>query len=95
MSEGVQYLAGRYAEAEAYFSENYRLAVIYGEADKWSSNPAGDPNNIWDDAFSRYNTGRSIYSPDGNKGERNCKDYPRRCAYAAAIRKHMREKPWE
>ena len=95
MREGVQYLADRYAEAEAYFDENYRLAVINNEASEWPSNPADDPNNLWDDAFSRYNTGRSIYSPNGNEGERNCKDYPRRCAYAVAIRKHMKERPWE
>jgi len=95
MSEGVQYLADRYTEAKAYLDFHYEQAVTNGKAGDWPSNPADDPNNVWDDAFSRYNTGGSIYSPNGHKGMRNCKEHSDGCTYAAAIRKHMKEKPWK
>ena len=96
LSEGVQYLSGRYAEAETYLNHHYGLAARkIDTSEHWPSNPADDPKNLWDDAFSRYNTGATIYSESGNKGARNCTAHPKGCTYAAAIRKHMKEKPWE
>ncbi len=95
LSEGVQYLADIYKEAKGSLTENYRLAVINEELDEWTSNPADDPENLWDDTFSRYNTGRSIYWPSGNEGMRNCEKHPDGCTYAATIRKHMKDKPWK
>ena len=95
MREGVQYLAGRYAEAEGYLNHHYREASNDTNIPDWPSNPTDDPNNLWDDAFSRYNTGKTIYTKNGNKGMRNCTAHQKGCEYAAVIRKHMKEKPWE
>ena len=61
----------------------------------WLSNPADDPDNLWDEAFSRYNAGLSLYRDNGNKGVRNCNGNQDGCDYVAAVRKHMKNKPWK
>ena len=96
LSEGVQYLGEIYAQANGYLDEHYRLASESIETtDDWPSNPADDANNIWDDTFARYNTGRTIYSRNGNKGQRNCQANSAGCNYATAVRGHMNNTPWE
>ena len=50
---------------------------------------------LWDEAFSRYNTGHSLYQRNGNRGVRSCSRNQAGCAYVAAIRSHMKNKPWE
>ena len=96
LAEGVQYLGQVYDDANDYLNEHYRIASESIETtDDWPSNPADDENNVWDDAFARYNTGRSIYSRNGNRGMRNCRANSAGCNYAAAVRAHMNNKPWK
>lgn len=96
LSEGVQYLGEIYAQAKGYLDEHHRLASESIEtADDWPSNPADDENNVWDDTFARYLTGRTTYSRNGNKGQKNCQANSAGCNYATAVRGHMNNTPWE
>lgn len=96
LREGVGYLEEIYAGAEQYLNHWYDTAANdNNENNDWPSNPADDPENIWDDTFSRYNTGHGLYSENGNGGKRNCTRNAVGCAYARSVRSHMKNKPWE
>ncbi len=59
-------------------------------------------NNVWDDVFSRYNSGRHLYSPNGNNGETLCDDDDPDdterellgCAYKTKVRGFVNTTPW-
>ena len=68
----LSWLRGRYDAHDK--SENGRSA---GEDHDWGWSPfeLDDPDvnrRIWDDVFSRYNTGAHLYFEDGNDGVPNC-----------------------
>ncbi len=92
---GVDYMEEVYCDADAYLKEHYRLASIsIDTTDDWASNPANDVNNLWDDAFARYHTGRSLYWRNGNKGVINATSRSVECAYVAKVRYHMEHNSW-
>ncbi len=78
LKAGSDYLNTLYDEALEYFKFHY-VPPMEGDPDSgWSWNPANSGTDvtvkaiIWNDAFSRYNTGRPMYSPDGNDGKEHC-----------------------
>ncbi len=96
LSEGIQYLEARYTEAFNYLTTWYDETKDDPEK-RWSWNPRENTDEVWNEAFARYNTGRPIYSRNGNGGDRNC-DYSDRsilgCAYSNSVRGHIDSAPW-
>ncbi len=102
LNDGVNYLNTVRNEALLYLNHWYNQDLNDGDPlNDWPWSPAIRPDLVWDDAFSRYNTGDPIYSPNGNGGVRNCasKIIDRNgnsvgCSYANNIRNHIKTKPW-
>ena len=101
LTKGILYLLELHGEARAYLVEWHRLAKITDTTDDdWSWDPNTDhPERIWNDVFARYNTGRPIYSPNGNQGERNCHPTkkggnPTGCSYSDKVRSYVSNPPW-
>ena len=95
LREGIDYLDTLYGQGEIYLRVHHGRAARDPLIKDWPSNPADDPDNLWDEAFSRYNTGKSLYRDNGNEGVRNCNENQLGCNYVAAVRKHMKDKPWK
>ncbi len=100
LTAGVDYLNLMHTNAQNYLNRHYDSAV-------WNWNPHTEhPEWVWDEAFSRYNTGRPIFSPNGNGGRKHCEDQTpdstegdifinaAGCAYADRIRAHINNPPW-
>lgn len=98
--DGVTYLNRVHADAQSYLNFWYLQAVRSPfPEDDWTWDPRTEnPEWVWDDGFSRYNTGDPIFSPNGNKGIRNCSgnNIPNSdgCTYANSVRSHIRNQPW-
>jgi hypothetical protein len=99
---GVIYLGRVRQDAQTYLNTWYSAALNTPEStDDWDWNPA-DPiyaDRVWDDAFARYGPGgHTTYSPNGNRGVRNCSgniySNPTGCSYANTIRQHIINQPW-
>ena len=91
LQDGVNHLNNCHEDARRYLTYWYD----YDEGQGWDWNPHNQyPDRIWDDAFARYNTGRTIYSPNGNHGERNCSANPAGCNYADSVRGYINNPPW-
>lgn len=78
VSKGSIYLGQLYIDALNYLNEHYVAPTEGIPCTVWCWNP-GDAEMdddvkdlIWDEAFSRYNTGNPLYSPNGNDGKRHC-----------------------
>ena len=81
-----------------------RLMVTVGyfmmwHNESWTWHPDTHPDRVWDDVFSRYNTGRPMYSPNGNGGVPNCNatdagSNPKGCAYSRNVRENVIGTPW-
>ena len=92
---GIGYLNLMYSDAQAYLNRWYDAAAETPDAkDDWTWNPRQSPDKVWDEAFSRYNTGSSIYSLNGNRGVVNCSRNRGGCNYASAVRRHINNPPW-
>ena len=96
---GINHLMDNHREARTYLVEWHRRAANTEDTDDdWNWDPRTDhPERIWNDAFARYNTGDSIYSPNGNKGERNCSSTngnPTGCSYSDTVRSYVSNRPW-
>ena len=93
---GVNYLNTVRSDAQAYLNNWYSVAANSPDpSDDWSWNPATQfPDRVWDEGFSRYNTGSPIYSPNGNGGNRNCSANSAGCNYANLVRGHINSNPW-
>ena len=88
--EGVKYLDETYVSARKWLIDIRKIVNTDNNPsnnwpeDSWDpeedkgSNGSTVRGYIWDDVFSRYNTGSHLYSPNGNGGEVNCA--PRRPA---------------
>ncbi len=78
LSTGSTYLDDLYDDALMYFEEHHVPNFSGDSATGWSWDPTkADEDDtvkerIWDDAFSRYNTGNPMYSPNGNDGKKHC-----------------------
>ena len=96
LNDGINYLNTVHGDAQTYLEFWYSSNANNGNpADDWAWNPANQyPDRVWDDAFSRYNTGATIYSPNGNQGNTNCNANAAGCAYAAAVRAYINNPPW-
>ena len=94
LREGAQYLEDIYSQALGYLIERHRLDSLRDPPIIWSTNPANEPDSVWDDTFARYNTGDSIYYPSGNGGVRNCAKRAAGCNYADRVRGHINRPPW-
>ena len=82
-----------HGDARRYLA--YHYLQTRGTDDEWSWDPRTEhPDRIWNDAFARYNTGRTIYSPNGNKGRRNCARNNTGCSYSATVRSYVDNPPW-
>ena len=71
----LEWLKDRYDETDPSEDQNERSAGIdhpWG----WSPHEAESSWRVWDDVFSRYNSGRTMYSPGGNRGMRHCNPDP-------------------
>ena len=64
VKKGVSYLMDIHAIADQYFRMHHN--------ESWAWHPDTHPDKVWDDVFSRYNTGSPMYSPDGNDGMPHC-----------------------
>ncbi len=103
MQSGIAFLNGLRSEAQNYLNIMFsRAARTADPGDDWNWNPAEPAYSyrVWDDAFSRYGPRRpgdpvTIYSPNGNGGNRNCNLNPSGCNYANTIRSHINSRPWE
>lgn len=94
LNDGIDHLDDNYTEASTY------LTTWYDEdkndpSKRWSWNPREDTLEVWNDAFARYNTGRTIFSVNGNGGSRRCGLNRTGCNYADRVRGHMSSKPWD
>ena len=76
---GINYLDRLYDDADNYF-QTFHVPIDPNNPDNdaWTWDPddaettGAVRDRIWNDAFSRYNTGRPIYSPNGHGGETHC-----------------------
>lgn len=96
ISAGVQYLSAIHGDAQNYLNYWYNISVNNSDPnDDWAWDPhAQNSDWIWDDAFARYNTGNTIFSPNGNGGIRNCTNNSAGCNYANSVRGHLTNPPW-
>jgi hypothetical protein len=92
---GKNYLDTVRGDAQAYLEHWYDIAASSPLIPDWSWNPRTEyPSRVWDDAFSRYNTGGSIYSSNGNGGVENCSANSAGCTYRTLVNGHLSTKPW-
>ena len=105
--QALGWLKDRYNDNDPLFRSGGRTE---GKDHDWGWSPyeiSSDDSvgpRIWDDVFSRYNTGRHLYSPNGNGGMINCEAsrgdriYPNMrfdgCDYKLAVRCHVKSKTW-
>jgi hypothetical protein len=96
LSLGLTWLTTVRNDAQSYLNTWYAAAQSTPDPnDNWSWNPATQNADwVWDDGFSRYNTGSPIFSPNGNGGVKNCSANSAGCSYATTIRGHMNNPPW-
>ena len=91
---GVNYLNLLHNQAQNYLNFWYNFDKSQNRL--WSWNPQTEsPDWVWDDAFSRYNTGDTIFSINGNGGEKNCGLNQTGCNYANSVRNFMNTEPWQ
>ena len=96
--EGTAYLEVMRSDAYSYLYEGYRLDKKAGKT--WSWQPAKNGPKVWDDAFSRYHDGNTMYRSErkggtvGNGGQINkTKNLNGRRA-ACIVRCYMNKQPW-
>lgn len=98
LSKGIQHLQNTsYTEAQNYLEHWYGETKDDPET-RWGWNPEENTDEVWNDAFSRYNTGAGFFSPNGNGGVPDCdysEDSQRGCAYSTAVRGHIDSEPWD
>ena len=90
VSAGVMWLNTVHNDAQSYLNYWHNRRDIAGTP--WSWDPQIEyPDRVWDDAFSRYNTGGPIYNYDGVK---DCASHQAGCAYATSVRGYIGTQPW-
>ena len=95
LQEGVDYFELLYDNAHWWLGRYYDMADKNDDPDDdWDWNPDVDTDNVIDDAIARYGSGKTIYSPLGNNGMRNCGLNLYGCEYLGLVRGHMERKPW-
>ena len=96
LRDGISHLERDYTTAFNYLTKWYD-ETKHDPEKRWTWNPRENTEKVWNDAFSRYNTGAPIFSPNGNGGDRHC-DYSTDseigCDYSDAVRGHIDSQPW-
>ena len=118
--EGAKYMDETYTSAKNWLVGRRKAVNLDSDPSNDWPEDTWDPNkdelssvkeNIWNDVFSRYNTGWHLYAPNGNSGIENCNQQrPGEdmrivdgnknevfdgCDYKLAIRCHLDNKIWE
>ncbi|MYA36948.1 MAG: hypothetical protein F4030_13310 [Gammaproteobacteria bacterium] len=84
LKTGSDYLEQNYSDALTWLIGRYNF--VQNDRDKendwtadWLPSEASEKDSvkelIWNDALARYNSGRTIYSPNGNKGFTHCEKH--------------------
>lgn len=96
LQDGIAYLNLVRSNAQSYLNTwHAQAAATPDPGDDWTWNPSTQfSDRVWNDAFSRYNTGNPIYSPNGNQGVENCGANQAGCNYKNAVRAHINNPPW-
>lgn len=78
LQKGMEYIDTMYSDAVRHFNAHYEAPVEGVPDSGWGWNPENADSvpsvkiRIWDDAFSRYNSGNSMYRPNGHDGTKHC-----------------------
>ena len=93
LTDGVAHMNANHAESLAWMVEMRRLREKTTDpADDWTWDPRTEfPEQVWNDAFARYNTGNRIYIPDGT---RDCSINTVGCTYSDRVRGFINNPPW-
>ena len=95
LSDGIDHLENTsYSEAITYLTTWYDRDEADATKPDWTWNPHEDTLEVWNDAFARYNTGNTIFSINGNGGNRDCSLNQQGCNYSNAVRGYISSKPW-
>lgn len=85
---GINHLRTCYTRAQNALRRNYAASVANGHPWNWNPDDARYGDRIWNDAFSRYNTGSGLYNANGVVSNRNGQ------AYVDRVRATIRTSPW-
>ena len=96
LQDGVTYLNTVLGNAQTYLNTWYNDAAQTSDpSDDWSWDPHNQyPDRVWDEGFSRYNTGSGIYKVNGNGGVENCSLNSQGCLYRDQVRGILAAPPY-